>query len=444
MWHALLTRLPPSVARAIPLGDTCGIPLGDMWQVLKELIENNFFRSGADLDEEQFKSVAAAEGAVPMPSLDLANVDANLPPVMQRRGSIPEIVASQHDSIAEIFAMKVMHKPEVRQIFLSSLHRARERIRKNKRLPPLGWKHRLPSCPAPSVLPAPSALPAPSSSSSQRGKVSTSSLSARGAGVRAPSGRSAAAPSAARTSSGRSPAPSPAAGRPLSGGVPAPSPAAGRPLSVRSPAPSPAAGRLPSGRSPALSPAAGRLPSGRSPAPSPAFSADNLPMQQARNVRRVDGGVSAAEPQPHSPRQHAPASPFAPPGGGMGFGVRRQAGDSPPVRASDALRKASTARGGPPSSPPSIGTVEYRRAKHGHTPARGAHSARSESPLKSQGSATSVSSPQGRRASDPSGPTTFEPSWGDPRPRQVGQTGPLDEYYRRRHGEVDGDGAVVA
>lgn len=35
-------------------------------------------------------------------------------------------------------------------------------------------------------------------------------------------------------------------------------------------------------------------------------------------------------------------------------------------------------------------------------------------------------------------PTTFEPSWGDPRPRQVGQTGPLDQYYRRRYGEVDG------
>ena len=101
-------------------------------EVLKELIENNFFHSDADLDEEAFK--ALPDHVVPPLSLKLA-----LPPPPPPRsafgddddsnseGEVAKAMGAQ-DTIAEAFAMKKMSGDRPKDALIRSLARARTRI----------------------------------------------------------------------------------------------------------------------------------------------------------------------------------------------------------------------------------------------------------------------------------------------------------------------------
>ena len=100
-------------------------------EVLKELIENNFFRSEADLDEEAFK--ALPDHVVPPLTLKLA---APPPPPPRSAfgvdrddddGEVAQAMGAQ-DTIAEAFAMKKMFGDAPKDALVRSLARARTRI----------------------------------------------------------------------------------------------------------------------------------------------------------------------------------------------------------------------------------------------------------------------------------------------------------------------------
>jgi hypothetical protein len=112
-------------------------------EVLKALIGNNYYQQGADVDVDDEDLPAG----VPVPKLNLATLPER--PLLQRGDAaataeaggdesssdeepLPDAAANQQ-SIAEVFAMATMFRPEVRSAFARSLQRARQRIRAAKR-----------------------------------------------------------------------------------------------------------------------------------------------------------------------------------------------------------------------------------------------------------------------------------------------------------------------
>jgi len=98
-------------------------------ELLQELIENNFFRSGVDNDEALFKGVQTQFG---MPSVQLKPPPPPLESITSEDADdeaerLPQEALAQ-ENIAEIFAMAAMLQDDVKEVFHRSLTRARVRI----------------------------------------------------------------------------------------------------------------------------------------------------------------------------------------------------------------------------------------------------------------------------------------------------------------------------
>ena len=141
-------------------------------EVLQQLIENNYFKSGADLDEEAFKALPQSV----VPPLTIPQV----PPPQRPPGldagaddddddELTRAVAAQ-ESIAEAFAMAKMFEDAPRDALIRSLARARTRIAIGDRSTCLIAKSRQQKKPdrtsmsSPTLLPQPRELPPPGTS----------------------------------------------------------------------------------------------------------------------------------------------------------------------------------------------------------------------------------------------------------------------------------------